>query len=614
LIQNLVRHPGLDDAAKERIAEAAEGNPLFVEQLLSMWIDEGFLRQDEGVWSLAGDAATVPLPSSVQTLLTARLDRLPPAERSVLGVASVIGRSFDTNAVADLASDARQDVASSLPELVRKDLIRPERGSEGDAFRFRHVLIMQAAYEMLPKARRAELHRAVADQIVAVAGDRSAGYDEIIGDHLARAAGYLAELGPIDDALRELRTRAGERLAASAGRAFARNDMPAAATLFGSAASLLERDDRQRVNLLPSLGNALIEIGRLQDAERVFEEAIDRGNELGLLHVVADAVLFLFEAQLWGGRMEEAAASTERARELIARGESVDDDLAQQRGWSVLGIWAETSEEQTTFTQRAMGFAERAGDTKGLNENMQMMAGLLYGGPTPVEEGLRIAEDYRRRTAGDRVMQAAVIVNAQAPLLSMAGRLDEAREAYEWARSTFRELGLSLWLHASGTMGPSTVELTAGDPKRAEAMLREGIENLERMSDRGSWLVNDIQMLVEAFVQQGRLDDAETTLARLQALVPDADSNEWHLAIRGRVTLLRGDAADAIGMFRECLDLIPGGWLPIRGEVHRFLAEALRTDGQEAQALEAAQGALEIHRTKGDIVSAGKVERFLHGV
>ena len=127
-------------------------------------------------------------------------------------------------------------VVSSLGELVRKDLIRPERGPGGDAFRFRHVLIMQAAYEMLPKARRAELHLAVADQLAASAGDRTAGYDEIIGDHLARAAGYRAELGPIDDELRALRTRAGERLAAGAARAFARGDMPAAATLYGSAA------------------------------------------------------------------------------------------------------------------------------------------------------------------------------------------------------------------------------------------------------------------------------------------------------------------------------------------------------------------------------------------
>ena len=103
-----------------------------------------------------------------------------------------------------------------------------------------------------------------------------------------------------------MRTRAGERLAAAAARAFARGDMPAAATLYGSAVSLLDPDDPKRLTALPDLGNALIEIGKLEDAERTFEEAIDRGNAHGLLRVVADAVLFQFESQLWAARTEQA--------------------------------------------------------------------------------------------------------------------------------------------------------------------------------------------------------------------------------------------------------------------------------------------------------------------
>ena len=613
LIQNLVRHPGLDTDAKERIAMAAEGNPLFVEQLLSMWIDEGYLRQEGGQWSLAADLTRAPLPTSVQMLLTARLDRLPAPERSVLGIASVIGRSFDAAALEELTDGG--EVLSSLGELVRKDLIRPERGPGADAFRFRHVLIMQAAYELLPKARRAELHLAVADQLAANAGDRTAGYDEIIGDHLARAAGYRAEVGPIDDELRALRTRAGERLAAAAARAFARGDMPAAATLYGSATSLLEPDDPKRLTALPDLGNALIEIGKLEEAERTFEEAIDRGNAHGLLRVVADAVLFQFESQLWAARTEQAAASAERARELIAQGEAAHDDVVQQRGWSVLGIWAETCEDQTEHTMRAMQFAERAGDRKGLNENMQMMSGLLQSGPTPVEEGLRIADGYRRRTTGDPVMQAAVIVNAEAGLLAMAGRMDEAREAYGWARATFRELALPLWLYASGTIGPSWSELRAGDPSRAEEMLVEGIEGLERISPQGSWLALDTELLVEALVRLRRVADAEAGIARLEGLARSHVDREdaGLLSVRGQVAMLRGDASAAVDLFRSSLESAGAGWLPFLGDVHRFLAEALREDGRGPEAITIARKALEIYRTKGDVVSVGRVEAFLDG-
>ena len=227
LIGNLVRHPRLDAEAKARIMEAAEGNPLFVEQLVSMLIDEGVLEEVNGSWSLATDLSRMRLPTSLRMLLTARLDRLPGPERTTLGIASVIGRTFDVETIESLTSAAAEDaVPRSIEELVRKDLIRPERTPDGDGFRFRHVLIMNATYEALPKRARAELHEVVADQLEERVGGRSGGYDEIIGDHLARAARYLEELGAVDEHASSLRDRAGRRLAAGAARAFGRATCP----------------------------------------------------------------------------------------------------------------------------------------------------------------------------------------------------------------------------------------------------------------------------------------------------------------------------------------------------------------------------------------------------
>ena len=234
-------------------------------------------------------------------------------------------------------------------------------------------------------------------------------------------------------------------------------------------------------------------------------------------------------------------------------------------------------------------------------------------GPTPVEEALRIADGYRRRTAQDPVMQAAIIVNAQAGLLAMAGRMDEAREACAWGRSTFRELALPLWLYASGTIGPSAAELRAGDPSRAEEMLVEGIEGLERIDAQGVWLVNDLELLVAALVQLGRLADAETAIARLEELTgsPLDFRENVLLSLRGQVAMLRGDTAAAVDLFTWSLERTGTGWLPFRGDLHRFLAEALREDGRGEEAQVVARQALEIYRTKGDIVSAGRVEVFL---
>src|SRR3954467_15971497 len=328
LIGTLVRDPTLDAVAKEHIAPAAEGNPLFVEQLLAMLMDEGLLHQDGGTWSIATDLSTVSLPTTVQALLDARLDRLPPDAPSLLGIASVIGRTFDVDTLSDLADGEPLTIAATLQDLVRKDLVRPERTPEGDGFRFRHVLIMQAAYEMLPKARRAELHEAVAERLDAITSERSAGYDELIGDHLARAAGAHTDIGSDPAHIATLRTRAGHPLPAAGARASARGDMPAAATLYGTAADLIRADDPERLSMLPEFGNALIEIGRFDEAVTVFNEAIDRATERGALGVVGDALLFLFEAQAWSGRNDDADRSVERAKELIAEAEEAGDEIA----------------------------------------------------------------------------------------------------------------------------------------------------------------------------------------------------------------------------------------------------------------------------------------------
>ncbi len=603
LIENLINHPTLDEEAKQRIAAAAEGNPLFVEQLLAMLIDEGLLTRDGDVWSLVGDLGGVVLPTTVHALLAARLDRLPPDQRAVLGIGSVIGRTFDPAGVSELLHEDVSRTDAALRELVRKDLVRPERTPEGEVFRFRHVLILQAAYEMLPKLRRAELHEAVAQRL----GDSTA-YDELVGEHLMRAATALADAGGDLDRVAALRAQAAPRFAAGAGRAFARGDMPAAASLYGTAAELFPVDDPARLALLPNLAGATVEIGQLEAGEQIFDEAIERGTEQHEPGVVADALLFRFESEVWAGRVDAARRSVEIAEQLMPQAEANDDDFAQQRLWSILGIWANTWYEQKIYTERALSFGERAGDTRGVNENIQMLSGLLHGGPTPVREGLEIVADYKRRTAGDRVMDAAIIVCAEAPVLAMDGRMDESRRAYERARDTFRELRLLLWLYASGTIGPTSAELIGGDPAKAEAMAREGIEGLERIDAGGNWLFEELRLLTFALLDQGKVDEAEATAKRLEG------SNDWisrSSFCQAEVLLAQGRPDEAVPILRALVDDIDENWVFTRGMAMFSLARALRDAGEEAEAVEKGRDALTIYERKGDLVTSAKVRAFL---
>ena len=147
------------------------------------------------------------MPPTIQALLAARLDQLDAGERDVLERGAVEGQVFHRGAVAALAPTAAP-VDGELVALVRKDLVRPEPPllPDDDAYRFRHLLIRDAAYEALPKATRAELHERFADWL-AVNGTALVELDEILGYHLEQAYRYREELGPLDDARRRSPTR-----------------------------------------------------------------------------------------------------------------------------------------------------------------------------------------------------------------------------------------------------------------------------------------------------------------------------------------------------------------------------------------------------------------------
>ena len=182
LIDNLLSGADLLDTTRSRILQASEGNPLFVEEMLLMLQDNG--------------DSEVVVPPTIQALLQARLDQLGGDERSVIERGAVEGEVFHRSPVAELASDqVRHGLDGHLAKLIRNELIRPETATMpgDDAFRFRHLLIRDAAYDSLPKETRADLHERFAlwiDEHVQLVEQ-----DEIVGYHLEQAVLYRRELG-----------------------------------------------------------------------------------------------------------------------------------------------------------------------------------------------------------------------------------------------------------------------------------------------------------------------------------------------------------------------------------------------------------------------------------
>ena len=258
-----------------RLAAASGGNPLFVEELVAMLVDDGVLRLEGGVCTLAGDLDALTLPTSLHALLGARLDGLEPVVRGTLERAAIEGEVFHRGAVVELSpADARSSVRPSLDALVGKDLVRPaEARFAGEAaFRFKHILVREAAYRGTPKKLRASLHAEFAGWLEHLAGARVLEYEEILGYHLEQSYRHRTELGPVDGEVRAIGERAARRLADAGRRAARRADLDAATGLLGRAAALLPVGHPGRARTVVQLGDALIDAGRRAEAVRVFDE------------------------------------------------------------------------------------------------------------------------------------------------------------------------------------------------------------------------------------------------------------------------------------------------------------------------------------------------------
>ncbi|MEO7296645.1 MAG: adenylate/guanylate cyclase domain-containing protein, partial [Candidatus Limnocylindria bacterium] len=238
VVGNIIGSAGLPDALLGRITEAAEGNPLFVEQMLSMLVDGGVLRRaDDGTW-MVGEVSDVPVPPSIAALIEARLDRLGQEDRTVLQEGSVIGLVFYEGAVESMSPDPLKPVVDgSIKRLVRRQFVRPDPSvlMDESSFRFDHALIHDAAYRSLLKRERADLHERFANWLNAAAEGRIGEMEEIVGYHLEQSARHLGELGPLNERGRALAIRASSQLGTAGRRARGRGDAPAAVNLLGRA-------------------------------------------------------------------------------------------------------------------------------------------------------------------------------------------------------------------------------------------------------------------------------------------------------------------------------------------------------------------------------------------
>ena len=623
-VESLLGGDVVDPAVKARIIATAEGNPLYAEQMFSMLADEGFLEHTDTGWVVRKDVAELPIPPTIDALLTARLDALRADERALVDVASVIGLEFARDALSALAPEALQtDVEAHLDALIARRLLRATRTHDQAAhmYRFDHILIRDAAYGGLLKRRRATLHEAFADwgERVNAERDRGTEYEEILGFHLEQAHRYLSELQEEDDHQRTLAARGAQKLEGAGRRAFAREDMPAAANLLRRAHELLGADEVARIELVPDLAQALTQTGELAWAEVFLEDAVSAAKRLGRSALSAEARLAQLTTQHYAGGSEAnwCQAVLAELESAVPIFEEASDHRRLARAWRLAvdayGVSYRFG-DAAAAAERAVRHAQLGGDDRGAAVAASAYAMAALYGPTPVDEAIASCMQTLLETEDNRKVHAFVTL-LMSPLYAMKGDFEEARRLYGEAWSTFQEIGATLY-GARTSLASAPVELLAGDTAAAERELRRDYELLDRIGER--YLRPTVAAnLALVLLLEGRADDAAELVDIAQQIAMEDDVETQSLWRSAKAALLadRGDVEAAEALAREAVALLRRTDAIVHTAdalcIHAgILARAGRNEERAAALREAA----ELYGRKGNLVAERATRSAIEGL
>jgi predicted ATPase/class 3 adenylate cyclase len=615
VMRNLLGAASLPQRLEQRILGLTEGNPLFVEQILSMLIDDGLLREQAGRWVFSGSAEAVSIPGNVSSLLGARLDRLRPAERRVVESASVIGLEFSSDAVSALLgeSDTPTDLEPALAALCRKQLIRPAEASAADDFHFSHILIRDAAYARLLKRTRARLHERFAAWLADMVGSRVAEHEEILGYHLEQSFRYRSELGPVDDEGRRLGGEASRRLSSAGRRALVRGDQSAAANLLQRAAALLGDKDPARALLLLDAGEATVDIGELERAEALLTEAVDRAlsaDERGIARAAALALLqlrYTHDAHAVEQSIGQQESMVELVEYEIPELEAMGDDRALARAFSLLAFVHWTGArfgDAADAAERTIRHATAAGDQATARRFLGSLASSALYGPMPVVEAIATCEEVLAQAQDDRKVRARAEL-AIGQLEAMRGNFDRARLLYRRSRASLEELGL-LFLAALTSLVSSVIEFLAGDLAAAESELRTDYRRLDEMGER-NYISTTAGLLADVLYRQGRYDESAEFAGVCQQLASpdDVASQFFWRSVQGKLRARQGNIDEAESLLSAATALIEASdQLDLQGNGLLDFAEVRELSGALAEAAALSELAAGLFERKGNVVSA----------
>ncbi len=574
----------LSEEQEVLILQRAEGNPLYLEQMLAM---------------LAEDSS-FEVPPSIQVLISARLDRLPSDELRLAQRASVVGRGFSRSSLVAL-SPPGTEVSATLQRLMRKDLLESHRSNGADELHFKHALIRDGAYASLAKSERASLHARLAGWLA-----EKAGAEEVIGFHFEQAFRHRTEIGPADEKARALASEGARRLRIAGRRALDQGDLPAAVNLLGRSFALEVPENREYTLLSIAFASALVGTGDLERAAKTLERAVADANDPVLRF---HARLELTVVRTTAGLLTDSEELRRIAEEAMQVFENAGYDLGLAAAWSAVGLFHHNAvrvEPRHEAYERALDYARRAQDSRLQRQLIMRLTQGLEWGPMPVSDALRYCKELLDECRGDVFVEAACYV-ALGVMTAMTGEFNEGRALVERAHRTWSEFGDTIGiLRASESR--RGVEMLAGNFVAAEEETRRALKRLENIGDRGGH-ASRAGFLGEALVAQGRFEEAEhyALLCREGAPQDDVEAQALWRQVLARVLAHKGDLERA---GRLAAEAVARAELTDAFSWHASLllnqAEVLSMAGHTHEAKLVARRALRLFERKGDLVGAAR--------
>ncbi|MGZ4245289.1 MAG: BTAD domain-containing putative transcriptional regulator [Solirubrobacteraceae bacterium] len=592
----------LSHSERSVILETADGNPLFVEQLLAMSAENPWWDREREI------------PGTLRSLLAARIDRLGPGERAYIERAAIVGREFWPTAVmALLPEEARSTADQHLRALVRRGLIQP--GSTPlageEQLRFHHILIRDVAYRGTPKALRSELHERFAEWVVATLGEA---YEEFVGYHLERAFRNLAEVGGSGAHAAGLAGRAAESLSNAGRRALSRGNPNAAVQLLRSAVEMCEAAHRKRPDILLDLGNALSESGDYAEAEGVLQAALAQARVTGAEAVSARALIELSYQRSHVDASLGAAEMRAVAEQTIEVFDRLGDEGGLARAWLHIALveWIRSdSAAMDQALQRALTHAERAGDRRDQSRILIDLARTTVVGPRPARDGIRRCQELLARAEGD-IAATAFTEAMLAVLEAMDGQFDGARARWRRSKRRLAEVGLSVSV-AVIQMYYGYIEMLANRPENAESELAAACIAFDQLGTRGH-LSSAAGLAARVYYADGSYDES-TRYCRMSEEAASSDDAVSQVLWRGtRAKLLaragefktaRALADDAVRLADET------DFLMMRGDALTDRAEVLTVLDKPQEAGADLAAATELYERKGISAAVNPARRAL---